>query len=130
MLDGLFDYELIASSLTEYNTTENPLGVRFAGKSSINLTGQWLEYKKSADELIVDFISQEGASGKKWYDTVQLLICDKIEGEFEGFEVAEITDGSVNDRIFFGATHIIKKANHEHTVQVIALSKVRSLLGH
>jgi hypothetical protein len=130
MLDGLFDYELSSSNSTEYNVSSNPLGVRFAGKPSINLTGQWLEYKKSADELIADFNSQEGASGKKWYDTVQLLICDKMEGEFEGFEVSEIADGSVNDRVFFGATHLIKKANHEHTIQVIALSKLRSLLGH
>jgi hypothetical protein len=125
MYDGLFDYELEKAD-GEYDASARKLGVVFAAKPKITLTGHWLEYKKSCDQLVQDFNEPDGAPSKKWYELLNLLICDEVDDQYEGYTLTEITHPNIGDRLYYGVTHILRKNGHEHSIQVICLSSLRA----
>jgi hypothetical protein len=123
--DGLFDYE-IEKAAGEYRKGTNELGVLFGVKSKITLTGQWLEYKKSCDQLVDEMELDDGSPGKKWYELLNLLVCDELDDQYDGYTLTAIDSSSLNERLYFGVTHILKKVGHEHAIQVICLSTLRT----
>jgi hypothetical protein len=127
MFDGLFDYDIPASE-GEYHKENKPLGLNFGTKKNITLTGQWLEFKKSADLLRDDFVAEDGAPSKKWFELLNLLVCDQIDTQIDDYSIDAIEDNNVSDRFFYGATHIMRKDQQEHTVQIICLSTLRSII--
>jgi hypothetical protein len=128
MYDGLFDYDL-EKHAGEYEATLRKLGVVFGAKPKITLTGHWLEYKKSCDQLVQDFNDSDGSPSKKWYELLNLLVCDEVDDQYEGYTLTEISHSNIGERLYYGVTHILRKNGHEHSIQVICLTSLRARLN-
>jgi len=129
--DGMFDYDLRKASKVEYDNGTCPLGLDFGDQETVVKKSKWLEFKKSVDLLVADFKKRDGDSAKKYFTLVDLLVCDKAELDEDGYTCDEITTAEdVIERRYFGVTHILRCNNEaSHTIQVIALNKVRMSLG-
>lgn len=81
----------------EYDEINEPLGVSFVGRTEVGEKGQWLECKTKLDLLIDDFESPANTPGKKWFDTVDLLICDQVDDQRTGYELEVIDKDNRSD---------------------------------
>ena len=127
MLDGLFDYEIERSEITEYSPSA-PLGIRF-GSASKKYGGKWLEYKVHADSLITDLKRNPGEPGKKWFETIDLLVCFDVDGEIEDYSIEEVVEDNIDALTYFGVTHLLRNGSSEHVIQVISIKKLRHILA-
>jgi hypothetical protein len=79
--------------------------------------------------LVSDIESVPGAQAKKWFTTINLLICQKVDDAADGYSIEPITADNVNERRYFGVTHLLRSsANQDHVIQVIALKDLRESL--
>lgn len=132
ILDGLFDFSLTRGIDTEFNESHCPLGLSFSGgRDQIRRRSQWVEYKQNLDQFVSDCGSNEGDSSKKWFQTVNLLVCQKVDDQIENFILEEITADNVGQRAFFGVTHVLSatETGEGHIVQVICLEKLREIMS-
>ena len=130
-LDGTFDYHLDVSAEFTYEATDRPLGVNFREGAPLHSESQWLEYKISSDLLINDFNKAVGEGGKKYFTTINLLVCESVDDATDNYSVIEITEETSASRRYFGVTHVMTSSqNHEHSIQVIELKTLRAVLSH
>ena len=120
MFDGFFDYNLNLDEHTIFSTS-NPLGVKGIKGDSINWQGHWLEYKKSSDLLITDCNLEKGSPSKKWFELCNLLVCYNVDDGIDNFTLQEVNENNYQERTYYGVTHLIKKENNSHVIQVISL---------
>jgi len=129
-LDGLFDFSAKRDAAFLYERDSNPLGLIMpASEPSLEYEGKWLEFKVAIDGLTEDFGKPDGTPGKKHFSTVDLAVVFDVDDDFEDYELEEIEPANAGERMFFGATHLLRKSDERnHVVQVISLKHLRACL--
>ena len=93
-------------------------------------TAQWLEFKKTSDLLVDDFNKKAGDSGKKWFVTVNLLVCQKVDDATDEYTIEQISGDNVSEREFYGVTHLMHSTKDQsHVVQIVCLENLASRYG-
>ena len=107
---------------------KHPLGLSpyVLGESEVFETADLtLEFKNNLDALIEDV---EGKS-KKNFAHIDVCVCwSTVSDSFPGFHAEEITELTLDRRLYPGVTHLLTRDNDMHSVQVIQLKTVVDLI--
>jgi hypothetical protein len=85
-----------------------------------------LEFKNNLDGLIGDVADAES---KKSFSHIDICVCwGEIDTTLKGFALDEITESNIDQRKYPGVTHLLRKENESHVVQVIMLETVINMV--
>lgn len=131
-IDSLFDYYLpnLEAEQWEYHPDTNPLGVIFRGEN-LEYRGHWLEFKLSSDKLVEDFQKSSGDRGKKYFSTVDVLVCSQVDDSVDTYSLIPVdSEQRASERLYYGVTHFLHcDSETNHVVQVICLETLRQQLS-
>jgi hypothetical protein len=106
---------------------DNPLGlstdVLGLEDEEFSTKGLTLEFKNNLEGLIADIDDRER---RKSFSHIDICVCwGCIEDPQQGYKLEEVTPVNLNERIFPGVTHVLRKDDEEsHVIQVIMLEAI------
>ena len=88
-----------------------------------NLT---LEYKNNLDSLIDDI---DDENRPKQYQHIDICVCwGTVQENFDGYELKPLDVGNIDQRRYPGTTHLLRRDGEAHSIEVVMLSTLRSLV--
>ena len=120
--DALFNYDLKSEEQLSVPEALRVAEYQFDSDSAIHLTDRWMEFKQEITAFIADLERDDGASSKKYFNHVDLLITWSVKGNSSGkYVIEQIDKNNMIERHFVGSTHFLLADNHDHRVEVICL---------
>ena len=128
--DCLMEYDCLSSTRgLKYSDTEHtPLGISpyTVGTEERFRTRQLtLEFKNNLDGLIDDI---EGDSPKQ-FENIDICVCwSTISSSFKGYELQEIVEANIDQRMFPGVTHLLSHDGSSTPISIIMLKTVTDMI--
>lgn len=109
-----------------YDAEQNPLGLStdiLSNQERIFKTrGLTLEFKNNLEGLIADL---ESPSKKKSHRHIDICVCwGSLKPRHTGYEFEEITEANLHERKYPGVTHVLRKDEESHDIQVVLLETI------
>jgi hypothetical protein len=124
-----FESDVDAIGISYISEDKNPLGLspRVLGKKRFETRSLTLEFKNNLDGLIANF---GDSKSRKSFNHIDLCVCwSKIGPEFKGYELDELTGINFEERKFPGATHILRREDDTHVIQIIMIETVLRMIS-
>ena len=88
-----------------------------------NLT---LEYKNNIDSLVADI---DDENRPKQYQHIDICVCwGTVQESFDGYELKPVDATNFDQRRYPGTTHLLQRDGEAHSIEVIMLSTLRSII--
>jgi hypothetical protein len=128
-----FDCPIDTPGLKYVAVDDNPVGISpyILGDSEVFSTRYLtLEFKNNLDALVSELNSKDNGNQKE-FSHIDVCVCWSIvSDDFPGYSVDEITPRNIDERIYPGATHLLRKDTDSHIVQVVLLEKIVEMINN
>ena len=95
--------------------------------SSFSVDLRKVQSKLVLDDLVRNFVGEDGNPSKKYFDHVHPCICWDADNIHSGddYFTSKFDNDNYDKRDYYSSTHFLKKQNNDHKVNVIS---IRTLL--
>jgi hypothetical protein len=123
-----FDCEVDRPGLAFKSVDKYPLGLSpyiLGNKERFSTKYLALEFKNNLDGLIDELAGDT----KKNYSKIDICVCwGTVSSTFGGYSLDEITETNLDERVYPGVTHLLRRNADPHVIQVIMLDSVMAMI--
>ena len=111
------------------SASENSLGLApsvLGDRDMFHTRNLTLEYKNNLDSLVADI---DDDNRPKQYQHIDICVCwGTVQESFDGYELKLVDTTNLDQRRYPGTTHLLQRDGEAHSIEVIMLSTLRSLV--